>query len=65
MLEKPAKSDAVRSLDGRLDTVGIKSMTRLRRDCLDTYVYMNRLQELSAGLFFVKAQVTRDPPAIC
>ena len=51
--------------DGRMDAVGVKSMTRLCRNYLDTYAYMNRLQELGVGLVSIKDQDTLTAPAVC
>ena len=51
--------------DGRMDAVVVKSMTRLCRNYLDTYAYMNRLQELGVGLVSIKDQDTLTAPAVC
>lgn len=52
-------------LYGRMGAVVITSMTRLCRNFLDTYAYINRLQELGVGLVSIKDQVTLTAPAVC
>ena len=51
--------------DGRMGAVVITSMTRLCCNFLDTYAYINRLQELGVGLVSIKDQVTLTAPAVC
>lgn len=51
--------------EGWMDAVVIKSMTRLCRNYLDTYAYINRLQELGVGLVSIKDQAILTAPAIC
>ena len=51
--------------DGRMGAVVITSMTRLCRNFLDPYAYINRLQELGVGLVSIKDQVTLTAPAVC
>lgn len=48
-----------------MGAVVITSMTRLCRNFLDTYAYINRLQELGVGLVSIKDQVTLTAPAVC
>lgn len=50
--------------EGRMDTVVVKSMTRLCRSSPDPYVYMKRLQELGLGLVSIKDQVMLTAHAI-
>ena len=50
--------------EGRMDTVVVKSMTRLCRSSPDAYVYMKRLQELGVGLVSIKDQVMLTAHAI-
>ncbi len=51
--------------EGRMDAVVIKSMTRLCRNYLDTYAYINRLQELGVGLVSIKDQAILTAFTIC
>ena len=51
--------------EGRMDTVVVKSMTRLCRSSPDAYMYMKRLQELGVGLVSIKDQVMLTTHAIC
>ena len=50
--------------EGRMDTVVVKSMTRLCRSSPDAYMYMKRLQELGVGLVSIKDQVMLTAHAI-
>ena len=51
--------------EGRMDTVVVKSMTRLCRSSPDAYMYMKRLQELGVGLVSIKDQVMLTASSIC
>lgn len=53
------------AVEGRMDAVVVKGMTRLCRSSLDAYVYRKRLQELGVGLVSIKDQVMLTAHAIC
>ena len=53
------------AVEGRMDAVVVKGMTRLCRSSPDAYVYMRRLQELGVGLVSIKNQVMLTAHAIC
>ena len=48
-----------------MDAVVIKGMTRLSRNYLDTYAYINRLQEPGVGLVSIKDQAILTAFTIC
>ena len=64
--DRPGLRDVTQAAaEGWMDAVVIKSMTRLCRNYLDTYAYINRLQELGVGLVSIKDQAILTAPAIC
>ncbi len=63
--DRPGLREVTRAAaEGRMDTVVVKSMTRLCRSSPDAYMYMKRLQELGVGLVSIKDQVMLTAHAI-
>ena len=64
--DRPGLRDVAQAAaEGWMDAVVIKSMTRLCRNYLDTYAYINRLQELGVGLVSIKDQAILTAFTIC
>ena len=64
--DQPGLRDVTQAAaEGRMDAVVIKGMTRLSRNYLDTYAYINRLQEPGVGLVSIKDQAILTAFTIC